>query len=295
MQQDDALTSLLRHLGLSAGVFVHAEFCGTWAVDTSGQRPASFHLIQDGHCWLHLESEKPRALRPGDLVVFPHDARHVISDGPDTPPAESINSAAMADEEPPDNRMLCGYFDFENSSARLLLDCLPDVIVVERGGQGTDGLISLIFHELNHPSMGASAIVDYFAHALFIHVLRAAEAAGFASGMLEAFRDERLARALAAIHSSPEADWNLDALAREARMGRSSFAQHFREAVGQTPARYLKEWRLQIARELLRDTRLSVAEIADRSGYESEPAFRKAFSNFMGEPPGAVRRAARGP
>ena len=289
----DALTSLLRHLGLSAGIFVHAEFCGNWAVDTSGQRPVSFHLIQDGHCWLHVEGERPHALRPGDLVVFPRDGRHVVSDGPETPAEDEVNTALPAGDRLPDNRMLCGYFDFESTSARLLLDCLPDVVIVERGGQGTDGLISLIFHELNHPSMGADAIVDYFAHALFVHVLRAAEATGFATGLLKAFRDERLARALAAMHSEPGADWNLETLAAEARMGRSSFAQHFRDAVGQTPARYLKEWRLQIARELLRDTRLSVAEIAERSGYDSEPAFRKAFSQFTGEPPGAVRRAAR--
>ena len=290
----DALTALLRHLGLRAGIFVHARFCGAWAVDTSGRKPATFHLVQDGHCWLHVDGERPRALRPGDLVACPRDAQHVISTSDNAPENADVNVAEVVEDRPPDNRMLCGYFEFESAAANLLLDCLPEVVVVERGGQGTDGLISLIFHELNHPAMGADAIVDFYAHALFVHVLRAAESAGFASGLVHALRDARLARALAAIHNAPEAHWDLDALAAEARMGRSSFAAHFKDAVGQTPARYLKEWRLQIARELLEDTRLSVADIAERSGYDSEPAFRKAFAKFAGQTPGSVRRAARG-
>ena len=42
----DTLSLILRRLKLSAGVFVHASYRGAWAVDTSGQRMATFHLIQ---------------------------------------------------------------------------------------------------------------------------------------------------------------------------------------------------------------------------------------------------------
>lgn len=288
----DGLTEILKRLQLRAGIFVHARYCGRWALDTSGVRAATFHLVQEGHCWLHLQDRDPRALRPGDLVVFPRDARHVLSSTDEPPGEEEVNRAEQADGVPPDNRMLCGYFEFESQAAWPLLDSLPEALVIERGMPASDGLISLIFHELNHASMGTDAVIDYYAHALFVQVLRVAQTEGFAGGLLSAFSDERLGRALAAIHTEPEADWNLERLAAQAGMGRTSFAAHFKKSIGQSPMRYLQLWRLQLSKDLLANTRLSVAEIALRSGYDSEAAFRKSFRKEMGVPPGTLRRTA---
>ena len=77
----DALTAILRRLRLRAGIFVHARYCAPWSVDTSGQRMAPFHLIQDGNSWLHMADAEPRKLRPGDLVVLPRDKVHIMSSG----------------------------------------------------------------------------------------------------------------------------------------------------------------------------------------------------------------------
>ena len=57
--------------------------------------------------------------------------------------------------------------------------------------------------------------------------------------------------------------------------------------------RYLAEWRMQEAAYLLESTDLSVASIAERVGYGSEMAFRKAFRKIMDRTPGTVRRTAR--
>jgi len=50
---------------------------------------------------------------------------------------------------------------------------------------------------------------------------------------------------------------------------------------------------MQEAARLLQNTELSMADIAERCGYDSEPAFRKAFKKVTGNTPGAVRRSAR--
>jgi AraC-like DNA-binding protein len=52
---------------------------------------------------------------------------------------------------------------------------------------------------------------------------------------------------------------------------------------------YLSEWRLQLAAELLQTTRLGVAAVAYRVGYESEAAFNRAFKRAMGKPPAQWR------
>ena len=56
---------------------------------------------------------------------------------------------------------------------------------------------------------------------------------------------------------------------------------------------YLTSWRLQLAADLLTSTSYSVARIAAEVGYESEPAFNRAFKRDFGIPPARFRSQAR--
>jgi len=54
---------------------------------------------------------------------------------------------------------------------------------------------------------------------------------------------------------------------------------------------YLAGWRMHLARRPLRDSRLSLAEIAPRVGYESEASFNRAFTRLVGAPSGTWRQS----
>ena len=58
---------------------------------------------------------------------------------------------------------------------------------------------------------------------------------------------------------------------------------------------YLLAWRMEIARELLREGRLKAAEIAERLGYGSGSAFSVAFARHVGQTPTAYARVTRTP
>ena len=73
-------------------------------------------------------------------------------------------------------------------------------------------------------------------------------------------------------------------------MSRTVFADKFMKLVGKSPIRYLSEWRMIEAAELLRTTDLSMSKVAESVGYNSEISFRKAFRNLTGYPPGMIRR-----
>jgi transcriptional regulator GlxA family with amidase domain len=136
-------------------------------------------------------------------------------------------------------------------------------------------------------------IVDRLAEILLVQILRAhASSATDEAGFLAALADEALGRALTKIHQHPEQPHSVDALARAAGMSRTSFIAAFREKVQQSPMRYVTNWRMRHARDLL-ETGRSIAEIAAEVGYESEFAFAKAFKRVYGVPPGAMRRRAR--
>ncbi|MEM9622006.1 MAG: AraC family transcriptional regulator [Pseudomonadota bacterium] len=289
----DTLSLILRRLKPSAGVFVHASFRGAWAVDTSGQRMATFHLIQRGNSWLHMHGREPRALHPGDLLVLPRDAEHIVSSSAEVPDPQQVNSAEGVATEDADNLMLCGFFEFQGRAAWPLLDALPDAVVIDRQDPHTRRLIELIIVELEGAPPGTQATLEVYAIALFVQVLRAAMEGGWCEGLLGALADVQIAKALAAIHENPATPWSLQDLAARAGLGRTAFAQRFRDLTGVTPANYLSQWRMQVATDLLTGTDDSILAIAEAVGYDSEPAFRKAFRRETGRPPGEVRRGSK--
>ncbi|MBV9594445.1 MAG: helix-turn-helix transcriptional regulator, partial [Actinobacteria bacterium] len=94
----------------------------------------------------------------------------------------------------------------------------------------------------------------------------------------------------AVMHAAPERRWTVLELARAAAVSRSQLDDRFRRILGRSPIRYLQEWRLHLARDLLASTDLGVATIARRVGYDAEEAFSRAFKRDVGQPP-AVWRA----
>ncbi len=105
-----------------------------------------------------------------------------------------------------------------------------------------------------------------------------------------AILDRQLGPALQAIHEQLDHDWTISALAGVAQMSRTQFARRFKDVLQQTPIQYLINWRLQSARQLLRESDLNVAEIAFRVGYQSLPSFSRRFKERFGVAPAAYRR-----
>ena len=95
--------------------------------------------------------------------------------------------------------------------------------------------------------------------------------------------------ALLRIHGDPARAWTVGLLAEELAVSRSVLAAKFSERLGQSPMRYIALWRGQLASHLLQTTDLPVSAIATRVGYESEPAFSRAFKRSAGMAPGAWR------
>ena len=112
-------------------------------------------------------------------------------------------------------------------------------------------------------------------------------------GVLAGLADPRISRALTVMHRNPEQDWNAESLARHAGMSRTRFVVRFGACVGVPPMQYLQDWRMIRARTMLRDTNLSMDEVALRCGYQSMPAFSRRFKARFGEGPGGYRRSLR--
>jgi AraC-like DNA-binding protein len=69
-------------------------------------------------------------------------------------------------------------------------------------------------------------------------------------------------KALRLMHEHPVRDWTADDLAREAAVSRSVLAQRFTELVGEAPMRYLAGWRMQLAKQMMREGAGNVQDVA---------------------------------
>lgn len=102
-----------------------------------------------------------------------------------------------------------------------------------------------------------------------------------------------LIRAIERLRSDVDTDVSLAALASEAGLSRFHFCRAFKESTGLSPHAWLRQYRLEQAMNMLRDTDASVVAIAATLGYSSQTAFAAAFRKLTGEAPSEWRRRAR--
>jgi AraC-like DNA-binding protein len=131
---------------------------------------------------------------------------------------------------------------------------------------------------------------------LLIEAMRVYKSPAFGTGqrgLIAGLSDPVLAPALRQIHADIARGRTVEQLARVASASRAVFAQRFTRTIGIPPMQYLLEWRVALAKDLLRTERMSTAQVADRVGYQSASAFTTAFTRLTGcAPTEFVRRPA---
>ena len=100
----------------------------------------------------------------------------------------------------------------------------------------------------------------------------------------------RLFRVLDHIDRHLEGDLTLDGMASVACLSRFHFARAFRQAVGQSPHRYVIARRLERAKVLLIEGEAPLVEIALALRFSSQANFTRAFRQAAGMAPGQYRR-----
>jgi AraC-like DNA-binding protein len=218
------------------------------------------------------------------------DATLVVVAGPDGAPARvRFGPQANLDDMPVHSVLVSAEVDW-GGAANPLVAALPDLVELDvTHDRETSGLILLMQSELLGQRCGSGSVVNRLGEVLIVRLLRAQIEAGTTrTGLLAGLSDPRLSRAIVAMHDTPGRDWRNDDLAQIAGLSLSRFAGMFLDVVGETPAAYLRRWRLTLARQdVLRGDR--VDSIARRYGYHSPEGFARAFKKHYGETPVSVR------
>jgi AraC-like DNA-binding protein len=265
----------------------------------------SYHVITGGACWGGVIGGTAIHLSAGDVIVFPHGDAHAMSSAPgmrDAPDPAKFRrpgdghlpfSISMGNAYADPAHLVCGFLACDARPFNPLLSALPPVIrVSERAGGAISAFVQLALAESKEPRPGGESVLGRLSELMFVDVIRRyletlpADSTDWLAGL----RDPFVGRALASLHHSPARDWTLESLARDAGLSRSALAERFTQFVGQPPMQYLANWRMQLAANHLQGGTDSVAQIAERVGYESEAAFSRAFKKAVSTAPSHWRK-----
>lgn len=288
---------LLESLELDASLFHVGRYCGGWHASTHGLARASFHLLVQGSCWLHLDGQPAQALAAGDALFILRDVPYRLS-------GEASSAAACA---APRGQMqaleagaedgvglVCGFFHFHPGLSELIVDALPTCLLLRAGDPALSAarsLFELILAECARPQGPSAGVLERLSQLLFLYVLRQhGSAAGELRGLLALACQPAFAALLERLIAAPAEDWTLERMAACAGLSRAAFAKRFHELAGQTPGQVLLGLRMREACRRLKEGE-AVAEVAEAVGYQSLAAFTRAFDKVVGLPPGAYRRS----
>lgn len=321
----DVLSDVLHAVRLTGAVYFDVNARAPWIAETPPissigarimpefEHVIAFHIMLDGAGWAQLADESQPAVRleAGDAVIFAHGDRHFLASELGRRSTPNLAMYYRPNDRPlpfvlrelggtgEKARLVCGYLGCDARPFNPILNALPRQLHVRRSstaGQLTHELIRLALQESETPRAGGETILSKLSELMFLQAVRQQIDAlpPESTGWLAALRDHNIGAALRLMHGRPAEPWTLESLAREAGLSRSVFAGRFSELMAVPPMHYLSNWRLQLAANLLKRERLSIAQVAAEVGYESEAAFNRAFKKQAGIPPGAWRRAMPG-
>ena len=299
----DTLSSILNKVKLSSAVYFKSDFSSPWGMDIPKGPFAQFHIVTRGSCILKTKTTQIQ-LFAGDIVVFPLGTSHWLADQESskrTQGMEVVTSILQGDSLFKGNQvattLICGHFEFDRSLDHPFLTELPELIHIpdeeRKELSWLESISNLVIRETGNEDSGSQLIVNKLGEVLFIHTLRAYIMKNQAKkGFMAGLKDPRMSSVLAAIHQSPANDWQLASLAKIAGMSRTSFSNHFKSLIGETPLTYITNWRIIQAQTLLKESSKSVGEIAEAVGYQSEAAFNRVFKKRVAQTPLKFRQAA---
>ena len=300
LEMSDPLAQIVGLLRPGAPFSKWVTGSGPWRVRRT-QSPNPYYVAVLKGSLRYLDDRRGEIIvNAGDFILIPFAQDFMMwSEAPSREADMAINPVILPGggfrvgrvEGPVDMRALVGYCVFQSDDATLLSSLLPDVVVV-RGEHRLAMIMQLLGEEATGSRPAREVVLQHLLEVLLIEALRSTAEPDKTSGLLRGLSDDRLAGAMRAMHASPDRNWSVAGLAREAALSRSGFHARFQSAVGMAPMAYLTTWRLALAKRLLRHRDASVGDIARQVGYGSASAFSVAFQREVGVSPARYARDA---
>lgn len=302
----DLLSDLLRQAGLRRRLLNLRRLSPNTALRFPCDRSIGLHVVRHGQLYVHADAlPAPLALQAGDIAVMARGCTHVVStqatlDETAVEPiacgADGTDAHALQPGEPAATTVISGAWQLWNPPVHPFFTQMPAWFVLRgEDSHRFDALslgLGLLEEELSRRGLGADTVVHALLDVVFTYALRrlVQERGAAETGWSQAVNDPHVGQALALLHADSAQPWTLQALAQRCGVSRTTLAERFRDAMGDTPLNYLRTLRMQQAMRLLAETDQPLERIAPAVGYQDAFSFSKVFKRTVGVAPRDFRR-----
>lgn len=231
---------------------------------------------------LASEENAERTIPPGGVVIHPGGAGFGIRlDAP----LETVHVYLR--------KAFVDQVAAELEPARAAVDLLPRVGVVD---PLLEQLVLALRAAMSSQQPGSAPYADHLGRALAAHLVRAHSTAARSQEPVRAWRgltNLQMDRALACIEASLDRHVSPDDVAAAAGLSTLHFQRCFKLSTGLPLHRYVLRARVELAKRLLADTRMTIVDVASACGFTHQEHLTRVFRTWSGATPAAFRRAAR--
>jgi len=262
----DRLTPIFERFAPKVQVQFADRLCGELVVDTP-ESVGYIHWLKCGRVTVHSQAVGQLTIEQPSVIFVPGSTAHRL---------ESADGAEL----------VCAQFEFGQRYNNPLTLLKPEIIVVPIADVPEIAIVHGLlmdeaFSERCGKSLAASQLLQYFLLILFRYLIKTN---AVAVGPLKALGDDKILRAVTAMHREPGHGWTLELLAETASMSRATFARRFRDLMGKTALDYLTDWRLTVAQSQLAQG-VPIKSVAADVGYSSTAVLTRIFTQRVGMGP----------
>lgn len=284
-----------------------------WALRILAESPITVLAMVRGQAWVLPDGGDPVRLEVGDVAVTRGPDHYVVAGDPATEPdvvvhpgqrccdldGESVEDRMMhgvrtwGNDPNGSTLMLVGAYESPGDVSDGLLRALPPVLSLSNETWDSP-LVALLCDEMAKDAPGQAAVLDRLIDLLLIAILREwfTRPEAEAPAWYRAKSDPVVSAALQAMHRDPAHPWTLVKLAAEVGVSRAALARRFQDVVGESPIKFLTQWRLALAADLLCKPEATVGTVANEVGYSTPFALSTAFKRVRGITPQEHRARA---
>jgi AraC-like DNA-binding protein len=310
----DVVSALLGEVRSEGAAVGHQSWAPPWRIHVAAKIPLAAIVITHGDAWIIPENTPAQHLCAGDAALLSNQHPYWIADSLNTDVRPHLTALAagpgghlaLVDDEsgrppahssivddPRKTTLLMGNYQVRGRISVRLLDALPELLVVT-GSERLRPVLALMSAEAERDEPGQQVVLDRLLDLLLFECLREwfSRADADQPGWIRALSDPILGPALRRMYAQPDRFWSVTDLAIAVGVSRATFSRRFTEMVGESPMKYLTNWRLTLAKDLLIRTNETVDSIARQVGYGTAYSLSAALVREYGVRPSSLRAAA---
>jgi AraC-like DNA-binding protein len=313
LQSADVVSNVLATYRSERAVTARFSLFSPWALYSTGVDGPLIRMCTGAPYWIRVGDAEAVPVAPHDITMLPHGSAHTVSSSPALEPTPfrdliTAHSIGKHGDHPivfshgadgPVTELFSLHLWMPASGLGSVISSLPPLIVLRQAQIPTTASLAHAMESLVNETvaqrpgwqLSAARMADLLLVRILCEHLNATPQPQIGQvGYLRGLNDESIARAMLLIHERPQHAWSVLSLAEASYLSRTVFSERFRTLLGVTPMHYLATYRMTIAAEKLKNRQLSLHEVAQAVGYESEKAFSRAFQRWIGMTPRAYSR-----